>query len=184
MNSKLQNRLGRGASQFTVHRRASQFTVHRDASQFTIHHSLFVRFTTGGATRANGFSLARRRKPNDLTAAEQSIVDELADLTREGRARIIGLMRQELLSGIRTAAQYEKLRLALRAFPDEPIGTKDYEAAAKAGNDCRPKGIVASVVEALICQVALARQWSIFTTDPDFKAYARVLPIELHAARD
>ena len=77
------------------------------------------------------WSLALRRKPADLTAQERLIVDELVDLTREGRARVIGLVRQELLSGIRMAAQYEKLRLALRAFPDELVGTADYEAAAK-----------------------------------------------------
>jgi hypothetical protein len=129
------------------------------------------------------WSLALRRRPGDLNAAEQSVVDELVDLAREGRARIIGLIRQELLSGIKTAAQYEKLRVALRAFPDVPIATSDYEAAAKAGNDCRSRGIAASVVDALICQIALARQWSIFTTDPDFKAYAKVLPIRLHAPR-
>jgi hypothetical protein len=129
------------------------------------------------------WSLALRRRPRDLNAAEQLIVDELVDLTREGRARILGLIRQELLSGIKTATQYRKLRVALRAFPDEPIDTSDYEAAAKVSNDCRSRGMVASVVDALICQVALARQWSIFTTDPDFKAYARVLPIKLHAAR-
>jgi predicted nucleic acid-binding protein len=64
-----------------------------------------------------------------------------------------------------------------------PIATSDYEAAAKASNDCRSRGIAASVVDALICQIALARQWSIFTTDPDFKAYARVLRIKLHAPR-
>ena len=63
------------------------------------------------------WSLALRRKPEGLTAPERLIVDELADLTREGRVRVIGLVRQELLSGIRSAAQYEKLRLALRAFP-------------------------------------------------------------------
>jgi hypothetical protein len=118
-----------------------------------------------------------------MTAAEQAVVGELADLTREGRARIIGLIRQELLSGIKTAAQYEKLRIALRAFPDEPIGTADYEAAAKVSNNCRSRGIVATVVDALLCQIAVARQWSIFTTDPDFKAYAKVLPIKLHAPR-
>jgi hypothetical protein len=129
------------------------------------------------------WSLALRRKPEELTAPERLIVDELADLTREGRVRVIGLVRQELLSGIRTAAQYEKLRLALRAFPDVPIETKDYEAAARASNDCRAVGIVASVVDALICQVALGRKWNIFTTDPDFKAYARVLPIKLHSVR-
>jgi predicted nucleic acid-binding protein len=129
------------------------------------------------------WSLALRRRPGGLNAAEQSVVDELVDLTREGRARIIGLIRQELLSGIKTAPQYEKLRVALRAFPDVPIATSDYEAAAKVSNDCRSRGIAASVVDALICQIALARQWSIFTTDPDFKAYAKVLPIRLHAPR-
>jgi len=129
------------------------------------------------------WSLALRRKPEGLTAPERLIVDELADLTREGRVRVIGLVRQELLSGIRSAAQYEKLRLALRAFPDVPIETTDYEAAARASNDCRAVGIVASVVDALICQVALGRKWNIFTTDPDFKAYTRVLPIKLHSVR-
>jgi hypothetical protein len=129
------------------------------------------------------WSLALRRRPGDLTSGEQSVVDELVDLTREGRARIIGLIRQELLSGIKTAAQHEKLRVALRAFPDVPIATSDYEAAAKVSNDCRSRGIAASVVDALICQIALARQWSIFTTNPDFKAYAKVLPIKLHAPR-
>jgi hypothetical protein len=129
------------------------------------------------------WSLALRRRPLNLTAAEQLIVDELADLAREGRARIIGLIRQELLSGIKTATQYEKLRSALRAFPDEPLATSDYEGAAKAGNDCRSRGISVSVVDALICQVALARQWGIFTLDSDFKAYATVLPIKLHPIR-
>ena len=129
------------------------------------------------------WSLALRRQPKGLTAAEQSIVGELTDLTREGRVRIIGLIRQELLSGIRTAAQYEKLRVALRAFPDEPIDTPDYEAAAGASNACRARGIATSVVDALICQIALGRQWNIFTTDPDFTSYAKALPIKLHTPR-
>ena len=129
------------------------------------------------------WSLALRRKRQDLSAAELSVVEELADLTREGRVRTLGLIRQELLSGIKTAAQYEKLRVALRAFPDEGIETSDYEAAARASNECRSRGVTAPVVHALICHVAFSRQWGIFTTDPDFKAYAKVLPIKLHAPR-
>jgi hypothetical protein len=31
--------------------------------------------------------------------------------------------------------------------------------------------------------VAQARDWSVFSADPDFQKYARVLPIKLHAAR-
>jgi predicted nucleic acid-binding protein len=129
------------------------------------------------------WSLALRRRRRHLTSSEHAVVAELADLTREGRVRIIGLIRQELLSGIKSPAQYEKLRVALRAFPDEPVATSDHEGAAKASNAFRSKGIATSVVDALICEIARAREWSVFTTDPDFKNYARVLPLKLHTPR-
>ena len=129
------------------------------------------------------WSLALRRKAQDLNAAEKATVAELTELIKEGRARIIGLIRQELLSGIKTSLQYEKLRVTLRSFPDEPIDTSDYEAAAKASNDCRSKGVTVSIIDILICAIALARDWSIFTSDPDFKDYARILPIRLHTPR-
>jgi predicted nucleic acid-binding protein len=130
------------------------------------------------------WSLALRRNPENVTAVEQAVVRELAELARDGRARIIGSIRQELLSGIKSSAQYEKLRAALRAFPDEMIDTSDHEEAAKASNACRSRGVTVSTMDALICQIALSRQWSIFSTDPDFKNYERVLPIKLHSPRD
>ena len=129
------------------------------------------------------WSLALRRKAHDLNPAKRATVAELTNLIQEGRARIIGLIRQELLSGIKTSSQYEKLRAVLRSFPDEPIGTADYEAAAKAGNDCRARGVAVSVADILICVIATARDWSIFATDPDFKSYARILPLKLHTPR-
>ncbi len=129
------------------------------------------------------WSLALRRKPQDLSAAERLVVTELTEVIQEGRARIIGPVRQEILSEIKAAAQYETLRVTLRAFDDGPVGTSDYEAAAKASNACRSRGIGVSIIDILICQVVLARQRSIFTTDPDFKNYARVLPIKLHTPR-
>jgi predicted nucleic acid-binding protein len=129
------------------------------------------------------WSLALRRKSQDLNPAETAAVSELTNLIKEGRARIIGLVRQELLSGIKTASQYEKLRTVLRSFPDEPISTADYEAAAKASNDCRARGVVVSVSDILICAIAIARDWSIFATDPDFKSYAKILPLKLHIPR-
>jgi predicted nucleic acid-binding protein len=127
------------------------------------------------------WSLALRRKAQDLSASERHTVGELTGLVNEGRARIIGLVRQELLSGIKSSAQYEKLRVTLRSFLDEPVDTTDYEAAAKAGNECRSKGVAVSAIDMLLCAVAVRRGWSIFTTDPDFKSYAKVLPIQLHS---
>jgi hypothetical protein len=130
------------------------------------------------------WSLALRRRREVLNSSEESVVAELALLVQEGRAGIIGLIRQELLSGLKSVEQYERLRLHLRSFPDEALDTVDYEEAAKAGNACRTKGIAVSVVDALLCAVALKRDWTIFTTDPDFRNYARVLPIKMHSPRN
>ncbi len=108
---------------------------------------------------------------------------ELTELVTEGRARLIGLIRQEILSGIRNPAQFEKLRLMLRAFPDTVIDTSDYEGAALASNQCKTKGVTVSMVDALICVVAMNRGWTIFTTDTDFEHHARILSVKLHAPR-
>lgn len=129
------------------------------------------------------WSLALRRKASDLNTEETAIVAELTDLIREGRARIIGLVRQELLSGIKNSSQYEKLRNILRTFPDETLETADYEAAAEAGNKCRGKGVAVTAPDMLICAAAQARDWAIFSTDPDFQKCARVLALKLHSAR-
>ena len=129
------------------------------------------------------WSLALRGKNESLSTNERFLVAELSELIREGRARMIGLVRQELLSGIKATEQYEKLRLHLRSFPDEVVDTSDYEEAAKAGNRCRAKGAVVSIVDILLCAVANKRLWTIFTTDPDFSNYAKVLPLRIHAPR-
>ena len=129
------------------------------------------------------WSLALRRKTRNLSSPEKILVTELVELVKEGRARVLGVIRQELLSGIKTPDQYEKLRSTLRSFPDEVLETSDYEFAAKSSNGCRAKGIAVSVVDAMICAISATRDWPIFTTDPDFKNYAGVLGIKLHAPR-
>lgn len=128
----------------------------------------------------SAWSLAFRRAADRLNPQEEAIVKELTALMNDGRAKIIGLIRQELLSGIKKPAQFEQLRVQLRSFLDETLQTSDYEESAHAGNICRSKGITPSPVDILICAVAIGRGWSIFTTDPDFSTYARVLPIHLH----
>ncbi|MCW5977170.1 MAG: PIN domain-containing protein [Bryobacteraceae bacterium] len=127
------------------------------------------------------WSLALRRQPRDLNSRENLLVNELTELVQEGRAGMIGLIRQELLSGIKSSAQFEKLRRTLRAFPDEPVSFEDHEAAAKASNTCRAGGVAATTVDRLICAVAHGRGMTVFTTDADFDEYARHLPLRLHS---
>jgi predicted nucleic acid-binding protein len=129
------------------------------------------------------WSLALRRATRNLSASEKTIVAELAALIDEGGAKIIGLVRQELLSGIRSSEQFEKLREILGAFPDETATSKDYEVAALFSNKCRSQGVSVSVSDMLICSIANSRGWPVFSTDPDFKRYARILPIRIHVPR-
>src|SRR5262245_14412680 len=129
------------------------------------------------------WSLALRRKAGDLNTVESALVAELRELIKEARVHLLGLVRQELLSGIKHQSQFEKLRTILRAFPDDALDISDYEAAATASNRCRANGIAMAVVDAVICSVALRRNFPIFTTDPDFQGYGRVLSLKLHAPR-
>ncbi len=121
------------------------------------------------------WSLALRRR-----APVHAVVDELRRLVVQGRAGIVGPVRQELLSGIRDRAVFERLRDHLRAFPDEPITSVDYERAADCLDICRAKGIQGSNTDFLLCAVAERLRFPIFTTDEDFLAFSRVLPVRLH----
>ena len=121
------------------------------------------------------WSLALRRDPH----GHHQSAEELKALVADHRVEMIGPIRQELLSGIRNASQFERLQNHLTAFPDIPIGTEDYEMAAKFYNLCRSKGIQGSNTDFLICSVAARNHLAIFTTDKDFQLFAKHLPIVL-----
>jgi predicted nucleic acid-binding protein len=125
------------------------------------------------------WSLALRRNPKHLDAAQTVMIADLKELIRGGHARLVGPIRQELLTGIREQRQFERLRDDLRAYPDTAVISEDYEAAAAAANRCIAAGIAVQNVDLLICAVAMNRDWEILTTDADFLQYSRRLPIRL-----
>lgn len=129
------------------------------------------------------WSLALRRKPGDLNVRERELSMALAELIREGRAQIVGVIRQELLSGIREVERFRKLRDYLRAFDEPKVEIADYEAAAEMHNRCRSRGIAGSAIDFLICAVAQRREWQVFTVDDDFVAYSKVLAVRLYGVR-
>lgn len=122
------------------------------------------------------WSLALRRCTKPANAA----VHELRSLIDEGRVAMLGVIRQELLSGIRTPDTFERLRDHLRPFSDEPLETADFERAAEHCNTCRAQGVQGSNTDFLICAVAERRSLPILTADADFTRFAAVLPITLH----
>jgi predicted nucleic acid-binding protein len=122
------------------------------------------------------WSLAlRRNTPNDAI----SLINILRDLISDGRVVLLGVIRQEVLSGIRYTEQFIRLRDYLRAFPDLELTSEDYELAAEFFNTCRSNGVQGSNTDFLLCAVAHRRGYSIFTTDKDFENFRLHIPVVL-----
>lgn len=127
------------------------------------------------------WSLALRRKAAQLGAAERRLVAEWRTLIADGRARLAGIIRQEVLSGIRAPGDFERLRQRLAPFDDVPADTTVHELAATYFNTCRASGIAPTSFDVLICALAAHHRLAVFTIDSDFSRYAKVLPIRLHS---
>lgn len=84
------------------------------------------------------WSLALRR--NDK-ADDSPYTTMFRELITDGRVVLLGSVRQEILSGIRHANQYNQLKNYLRAFPNLELDIGDYELASEFYNTCRSNGI-------------------------------------------
>ena len=119
----------------------------------------------------------RRDKPES-----NNTVDEFRRMIQDHRVQMIGPIRQEILSGIRSESQFIKLQKHLESFPDLPAITEDYVTAVKYFNRCRSKGIQGSNTDFLICAIAKRNKFSIFTTDRDFELFSKHIKIIFHKA--
>ncbi|MFT3741646.1 MAG: PIN domain-containing protein [Gammaproteobacteria bacterium] len=122
-----------------------------------------------------------------LVLRRQNVVIELehykqalTNLILNSKAAIIGAIRQELLSGIKSPSQFNRLKSYLQAFPDLILDTKDFEFAAELFNHCRSKGVQGSHIDFLITAVAITREMTVFTLDQDFQSYAKHTALKLY----
>ena len=125
------------------------------------------------------WSLALRKNHSP----EDPIVKELSELITDGQAKIIGPIRQEILSGYSDKKKFDNLKDKLDAFPNIPIEDSDFIVGAEFNNICRTNGIQGSHIDYLICSIASRLKMPIFTTDKDFDNYSKFLPIKLYVIR-
>jgi predicted nucleic acid-binding protein len=126
------------------------------------------------------WSLALRRKTQPNVRVE---ILELQELIKEVRVQLIGPIRQEILSGIKSKSQFTELKTKLAAFSDLPLSPEDFELAAEYYNFLRTKGIQGSNTDFLICAVSTRHHLPVFTTDNDFIYFGKHIPITLHMPR-
>ena len=119
--------------------------------------------------------LLRRKRKAALSEDERLMLAALTDAIQDGRVAIIGPIRQEILSGIKEASQFEKLRSALESFPDEQLTTTHYEVAARLFNLCRGRGVECGATDVLICAVAARMHWAILTSNGGLQRCIEVL---------
>lgn len=122
------------------------------------------------------WSLALRRSSNNFIRERE----ELIQLIDQSRVIMLGPIRQEILSGIKSVKQFNQLKIQLSSFPDFSLSASEFETAAQFFNKCRSKGIQGSNTDFLICAAAVNYNFSIFTTDKDFTLYKKYIPIKLH----
>ncbi len=91
---------------------------------------------------------------------------------------------QEILTGIRSAAQFASLEQhLLGAFGIVHPGTRDYVAAARLSNRCRAAGLNVGGGDCLIAALAIDRRCALLAIDADFEHIARLAPLKLHRWR-
>ena len=120
----------------------------------------------------------RRDRP-----ASDPFAGELQRLVRADAVQMIGPVRQELLTGAQPAERFEQLKEYLRFYPNLRLDEEDDERAAEYYNHLRKRGVQGTGIDLLICAVSVHHGMKIFTSDKDFAAYARHIPIKLHRAR-
>ncbi|MBN3892239.1 MULTISPECIES: type II toxin-antitoxin system VapC family toxin [unclassified Nostoc] len=122
------------------------------------------------------WSLALRR---NYKIDESPYVAVLQELISDGQVALLGAVRQEILSGIRDANQYNRLKNYLRAFPNLELDMEDYELASEFYNTCRSNGVQGANTDFLICAAATRRNYKIIITDNDFDNFSQYIPITL-----
>lgn len=122
------------------------------------------------------WSLALRRKRE----ANNPKVSMLAELIASGQqVCLTGTILQEILQGVRSREQFQKLDGHLKVFPLLPVTRELHVAAAALFCDCRNRGIQASTTDFLIAAVAIANDCYLLTADGDFERIASASRLKL-----
>ena len=112
-------------------------------------------------------SLAFRRRVK--TSPEPPVVRTFRLLVEEDQPIAIpGIVLQELLSGVRTPGEFERLLQLVEGFPLVIATREHHVGAARIANACRQAGIAVSTVDCLIASMVVETESQLFTADNDF----------------
>ena len=89
------------------------------------------------------------------------------------RLFLLGNILQELLDGLRSPKQCDRLVQLLEPFPLLDLDRSTYVAAAKLRTACRAKGVLAGPIDFLIAAACCQHGFPLLTADRDFSRIAK-----------
>lgn len=113
---------------------------------------------------------------------DAELSNQLRDLIVDNRVVLIGPILQEVLSGVRNKKEFTDLQEKFSAFECLEITRDIYAKAAEFFNTCKAHGLNGGHIDFLICAALSHYNLNLLTTDSDFKAFARHLPIRILGA--
>jgi len=96
-----------------------------------------------------------------------------AHLESNNRLFLIGNVLQELLDGLRSPKQLDRLVQLLEPFPLLELDRSTYMAAAKLRTTCRTRGVLAGPIDFLIAAACCQHGYPLLTADQDFSRIAK-----------
>ncbi len=122
------------------------------------------------------WSLALRRKSH---SSDPKVIKLAAMLTNGSPIALLGVILQEILSGINSKPSFEQVKNYLEPFPILSLEREDYIAAAQLSNLCRSKGVQASTIDFQIAAVCIRNNCALLTCDNDFVHIAEYSLLQL-----
>jgi predicted nucleic acid-binding protein len=122
------------------------------------------------------WSEALRRKNKSINSSE-TILSRL--ILNESEIIIIGIILQEILSGITDIKLFNEINTILSDFPYIETTKDDYIFAAELRNNLKIKGITAGSFDFLIASIAIRNNLTLVTIDNDFKHIAKYSKLKL-----
>jgi len=86
---------------------------------------------------------------------------------------IIGVILEEILSGVRSDKDFDWVLRVLSRVPLIPLGRETYVSAARLRNRCRTQGVQATTVDSLIAATCIEGGYPLLTADRDFVHIAK-----------
>ncbi len=122
-------------------------------------------------------ALRRRKRSEDETPSAALIRTLVLDNEPIG---VPGIVLQELLSGVRTKKEFERLRKVLDPFPLLLATEEHHILAATLYNTCKSNGLNVSPTDVLVASTAMHCRGALITADSDYRRMSEHIDLVVH----